>query len=65
MVKGYDKELERLLRKAGCIIHRPGKGAHTVWRSPVNGAIFPVPKGIMSRHMANAILGQAGLDKAF
>jgi predicted RNA binding protein YcfA (HicA-like mRNA interferase family) len=65
MAPHFDRELRELLRAAGCILVRQGKGSHEIWRSPVTGRNFAVPNGMTSRHTANAILRQAGLPKAF
>lgn len=65
MAPQFDRPLRDLLRAAGCIMVRQGKGSHEIWRSPVIGRNFAVPIGIPSRHTANAILRQAGLKKAF
>ena len=61
----FDRELRRLLERAGCTFVRPGKGSHQIWHSPLTGRRFPVPVGIVSRHTANGVLAQAGLPKAF
>ena len=61
----FDRDLERLLRAAGCVPVRDGKGSHAVWKNPGNGRVFVVPQGIVSRHTANAVLKQAGLGKGF
>jgi predicted RNA binding protein YcfA (HicA-like mRNA interferase family) len=65
MAPQFDRDLRDLLRAAGCIFVRQGKGSHEIWHSPTTGRNFPVPVGISSRHTANAILRQAGLPKAF
>jgi predicted RNA binding protein YcfA (HicA-like mRNA interferase family) len=65
MPTAFDRELRRLLRRAGCTFVRPGKGSHEIWQSPITGRRFPVPVGIVSRYTANAVLAQAGLPKAF
>jgi HicA toxin of bacterial toxin-antitoxin, len=57
--------LKRLLRQAGCRLERQGKDDHEVWYSPMTDRRFPVDSKIKSRHTANAVLKQAGLDKAF
>jgi hypothetical protein len=62
---GYGPRLKRLLRQAGCRRERQGKGDHEIWYSPITKRRFPVDNTIKSRHTANAILKQAGLDKAF
>ena len=61
MAPQFDRPLRDLLRAAGCIMVRQGKGSHEIWHSPVTGRNFAVPIGIPSRHTANAILRQAGL----
>jgi predicted RNA binding protein YcfA (HicA-like mRNA interferase family) len=61
----FDRELRRLLARAGCIFVRTGKGSHEIWSSPITKRRFPVPVGIVSRHTANGVLEQAGLTKAF
>jgi predicted RNA binding protein YcfA (HicA-like mRNA interferase family) len=65
MAPQFDKPLRDLLRVAGCMLVRQGKGSHEIWHSPLTKRNFPVPVGIPSRHTANAILRQAGLPKAF
>jgi hypothetical protein len=61
----YAARLKGLLRQAGCRLERQGKGDHEVWYSPITNQRFPVDNRIKSRHTANGILKQAGLDKAF
>mgnify|MGYP000959739459 CR=1 FL=1 len=57
--------LARLLRDAGCSFLREGKGSHEIWRSPLSNRTFTVPANITSKILANEILKQAGLPKAF
>ena len=64
MAKLY-RDLTSLLRKAGCELTRQGKGSHEVWFSPVTKRTFTVPSNIDNKPLANAILKQAGLPKAF
>lgn len=59
------RELRRLLEAAGCRLLRQGKGSHEIWFSPINNRSFTVPFNIDSKLLANAILKQAGLPKAF
>lgn len=61
----YTRELKKLLRENGCSFERQGKGDHEIWYSPITSKRFPVDDEIKSRHTANAVLKQAGLDKAF
>jgi predicted RNA binding protein YcfA (HicA-like mRNA interferase family) len=65
MAPQFDRPLRDLLRQAGCVMVRQGKGSHEIWHSPLTNRNFAVPVGIPSRHTANAILRQAGLPKAF
>jgi predicted RNA binding protein YcfA (HicA-like mRNA interferase family) len=65
MPASLDRQLRRLLVRAGCTFVRAGKGSHEIWRNPITGRRFPVPVGIVSRHTANGVLEQAGLPKAF
>lgn len=64
MTEGYGKAVRQILRDAGCVFVRHGKGDHDIWRTP-NGKLITVPVKIMPRHTANAILKAAGLPKAF
>lgn len=64
MPKDFYPELERRLREAGCRFVRSGKGSHEIWFSPATSKTFAVPH-TKSRHMANQILKDAGLAKAF
>lgn len=61
----FTRTLKRKLREAGCRRVRQGRGDHEIWFSPMSGKHFPVDANIKSRHTANAVLAQAGLDKAF
>jgi len=65
MAATFDRDLRRLLVRAGCTFVRAGKGSHQIWDSPITKRRFPVPVGIVSRHTANGVLEQAGLPKAF
>lgn len=62
---GFTGPLKKILKKAGCTFVRRGKGDHDIWRSPISGLCFPVDSDIKSRHTANGVLKQAGLDKQF
>lgn len=54
-----------MLREAGCWRERVGRGDHEIWCSPITNRKFPVDHKIKSRHTANGVLKQAGLEKAF
>jgi predicted RNA binding protein YcfA (HicA-like mRNA interferase family) len=64
-LKGFGKAVRDELDEAGCTFVRHGRGDHDIWHSPINGRNFTVPVNIMSRHMANKIMRDAGLPKAF
>jgi predicted RNA binding protein YcfA (HicA-like mRNA interferase family) len=61
----FDRELRRLLQRAGCTFVRADKGSHQIWYSPITERRFPVPVGIVSRHTANGVLDQVGLPRTF
>lgn len=64
-MNNFTPALKKLLREAGCFIVRSGKGDHEIWESPISNKRFPVDSKITSRHLANAVLKQAGLAKKF
>lgn len=57
----FTPQVKSILLKNGCSFHRQGRGDHEIWISPVNGRKFVVDGKIMSRHIANATLKQAGV----
>lgn len=59
------RPLVALLRQAGCRMERQGKGSHEIWFSPITERTFTVPANLDGKPLANAILKQAGLPKAF
>ncbi|MDR1310930.1 MAG: type II toxin-antitoxin system HicA family toxin [Burkholderiaceae bacterium] len=52
-----------ILLSHGCEMYGQRKGSHEMWKSPVNGARFPVSVNIVSRAIANKILKTAGISK--
>ena len=62
MVQGYSKHLKAILRNAGWCLLRSGKGDHEIWSHPERPKPVVVDNRIMSRHTANAILKQAGIN---
>jgi predicted RNA binding protein YcfA (HicA-like mRNA interferase family) len=64
-VKGYGKAVRDKLAEAGCLFVRHGRGDHDIWVNPVSGQNLTVPVKIMSRHLANKVLKDAGLPKVF
>ena len=65
MTEGFGKALKKLLRAHGCSFVRNGKGDHEIWHSPITSIHFTVDSGCKSRHTANAILKQAGIEQRF
>ena len=61
----YAPELKKILRSHGCRFDRQGKGDHEIWFSVISGRHFTVDGKIKSRHSANAVLKQAGIEKRF
>lgn len=60
----FSPELKRILLQYGCRFERAGKGDHGIW-SPITNKRFPVDSKIKSRHTANGVLKQAGIEKQF
>ena len=50
------------MREHGCWRIEGGKGSHEKWKSPINGRTVTVPRS-KSRHTANAVLKQLGIDE--
>lgn len=61
----YEKRVRDVLKANGCRFIRKGKGDHEIWYSPISNTNFPVDSKIKSRHVANVILKQAGIDHKF
>jgi len=61
----YEKKVRDVLRKNGCCFIRHGKGDHEIWESPLSNQRFPVDNKIKIRHIANAIMKQAGIKHHF
>ncbi len=65
MARGYTRQLKAILQEHGCTIVRQGKGDHELWQSPISNTRFVVDGNIPSRHLANAVLKQAGIKYKF
>ena len=61
MTVGYTKRVKTILLDQGCTLVRRGKGDHEIWESPISNTRFVVDGKIQSRHLANAVLRQAGI----
>ena len=61
----YEKKVRELLKEAGCRFERHGKGDHDIWYSPISNRYVTVDGKIKSRHTANEVLKQSGIDYRF
>ena len=61
----YEKKVRDILRKNGCYFSRHGKGDHDIWYSPITNCHVTIDNKIKSRHTANEILKQSGIDHHF
>jgi len=61
----FEKKVRTVLSTNRCSFHRHGKGDHDIWYSPISNIYFTVDSKIKSRHTANAIMKQAGIDYHF
>lgn len=61
----YYKDTVRLLRDHGYRFKSHGKGDHEKWYNDSTGVTLTVPSKLKKRHMANAILKQAGINEKF
>lgn len=61
----YEKKVRTVLKQYGCTFLRRGKGDHDIWYSPINNRNVTVDTKIKSRHTANIILKQSGIDYKF
>ena len=61
----FYRELVVILRDNGFQFLRGGKGSHEIWFNPATNRHVTVPRTTKSRHTANDVLKQAGLEKKF
>ncbi len=61
----YEKKVRKILKEKGCTFVRRGKGDHDIWYSPISRKNITVDSKIKSRHTANAIMKQSGIDFHF
>jgi predicted RNA binding protein YcfA (HicA-like mRNA interferase family) len=61
----YEKRVRDILSKNGCRFERRGKGDHDIWYSPITDRHVAVDGKIKSRHTANEILKQSGVNYRF
>lgn len=65
MAQGHYRELTALLKDAGFVLHRHGKGSHEIWKRSSDGVQITLSCTIASKVLANKVLKDAGLPKAF
>lgn len=61
----YEKKIRKILSDNMCYFIRHGKGDHDIWYCPVSQHSIVVPVKIKSRHTANSILKEAGINYKF
>lgn len=61
----YEKKVREILRQNGCTFVRRGKGDHDIYYSPIKNTNVTVDTKIKSRHMANEIMKQSGINYHF
>lgn len=61
----YEKKVREVLKQNGCTFVRHGKGDHDIWYSSKTNINFTVDSKIKSRHTANAIMKQGGINYHF
>ena len=64
MAKDYYPQMLKLMRAHGCVQRPGGKGSHEKWWSPITERVVIVPRS-KSRHMANQVLKDLGIDEKF
>ena len=61
----YEKKVRDKLKEHGCYFVRRGKGDHDIWYSPITEVNVTVDGKIKSRHTANEIMKQSGIEFRF
>ncbi|MEZ3443619.1 MAG: type II toxin-antitoxin system HicA family toxin [Lachnospiraceae bacterium] len=61
----YEKKVRKIMLQNGCSFVRRGKGDHDIWYSPITNRNITVDTKIKSRHTANAIMAQSGINHKF
>lgn len=61
----YEKKVRKILLQNNCSFVRRGKGDHDIWYSPLSKRHVTVDTKIKSRHTANAVLKQCGINFKF
>lgn len=61
----YEKKVRDILLQNGCYFKRHGKGDHDIWFSPITNRPVTVDAKIKSRHTANGIMKESGINYRF
>ena len=61
----YEKKVREIIIANGCRFVRHGKGDHDIYYSRITNRSFTVESKIKSRHTANAIMKQSGIENHF
>ena len=61
----YEKKVRKVLAANGFVFKRRGKGDHDIWHNALSNRTVSVDGVIKSRHMANKIMTQAGINHKF
>jgi len=61
----FEKKVRKILKENGCTFVRHGKGDHDIWYSPITSRHITVDTVIKSKHTANAIMKQSGIEHHF
>ena len=61
----YEKKVRKILLESNCYLKRRGKGDHDIWYSPITNRNVTVDGKIKSRHTANSILKESGINHRF
>ncbi len=61
----YEKKVREILKNNNCSFIRHGKGDHDIWYSPITKRNVTVDTKIKSRHTANEVLKQSGINFRF
>ncbi len=61
----YEKKVRDVPAENQCRFVCRGKGDHDIWYSPITNHHVTVDTKIKSRHTANAIMKQSGIDYKF
>lgn len=65
MVKGFYKDIVKLLRAHGFEYWKNAKGSHEYWRHKEGHPVVLVAPNSLSRHTANNVMKSAGIDHRF